>query len=92
VGIVGDREQALRVLLNGWDPIGIQPGLNGAPQDEYDCLLSPLLTRLERGDSAAAIAGFLRSELASHFGLDPDASGPDAFAAEMLTWYRQRAN
>lgn len=61
---------ALRALLKTWDPIGIIE--NGAPDDEYDCLIAPLLDRMERRAGSAVLADFLRSELADHFGMDPD--------------------
>jgi hypothetical protein len=32
----------LRVILNEWDPIGVN---EFAPDDEYDCLISPLLSK-----------------------------------------------
>jgi hypothetical protein len=61
---------ALRELLNTWDPIGIVP--DGGPLDEYDCLIGPMLGRLERGADARELAEFLRLELDDHFGLDPE--------------------
>ena len=60
---------ALRALLNSWDPIGIMQ--HGAPRDEYDCLIAPVLDLLEAGADAEGIARFLRAELGEHFGLDP---------------------
>lgn len=80
----------LNELLNTWDPIGIRPGVSAWPPDEYECLVGPLLTRLRRGDSAESVATFLRSELVDHFGLDPDSSDPDAFAAKVVSWHGSR--
>lgn len=60
---------ALRELLNGWDPIGVIE--DGTPDDEYDCLIAPILDRLERGAEPPELAAFLRVELEDHFGLDP---------------------
>jgi len=66
----------LRVVLNAWDPIGVyQPSAPGEPdsidwpEDEYDCLRSPLVSRLESGASRLEIADFLRNELHDHFGV-----------------------
>ena len=61
---------ALRELLNTWDPIGVVS--DGGPLDEYDCLIAPMLDRLERGADARELAEFLRLELDDHFGLDPE--------------------
>lgn len=61
---------AVRDVLNAWDPIGVVE--HGVPDDEYGCLIAPILQRLAAGADAAGIAAFLRSELAGHFGLDPD--------------------
>lgn len=61
---------ALRALLNSWDPIGVIE--HGAPLDEYDCMIAPVLDLLDAGAGADGIARFLRSELGEHFGLDPE--------------------
>lgn len=61
---------ALRALLNSWDPIGVIE--HGAPLDEYDCMIAPMLDRLEAGADADEIARFLRVELGEHVGLDPE--------------------
>lgn len=61
---------ALRDLLNAWDPIGVVA--DGGPQDEYDCLIAPMLDELESGAGPARLAAFLRHELDDHFGLSPE--------------------
>lgn len=38
-------ENGLRQLLDEWDPIGVADDV----QDEYDCMLAPLLQRLRAG-------------------------------------------
>ncbi|WP_406465500.1 hypothetical protein OHB07_32045 [Streptomyces sp. NBC_00111] len=38
-------ENGLRHLLDEWDPIGVADDV----QDEYDCMLAPLLQRLRAG-------------------------------------------
>lgn len=71
---------AVRALLNGWDPIGVVRA--GGPEDEYDCLIAPILDRLVRGTSPGDLAAFLRHELDEHFGLDAERhrAGIDAVA------------
>lgn len=76
------RWTGLRRLLNDWDPIGVADLVD----DEYDCLLAPLSTRLAQDATRASLAGFLRSALHDHFGLDPDRCGTDAFVARLLGW------
>ncbi|MFF3015627.1 hypothetical protein [Streptomyces sp. NPDC057939] len=76
-------ERDLRRLLNEWDPIGVAD----AVQDEYDCMLAPLLGRLHGGAGRVAIAEFLRHELEDHFGLDAATSRPDAMAARLIAWW-----
>ena len=51
----GEIEANLQVLLNQWDPIG----LADAVEDEYDCLIWPLLSRLKAGAGRAEISEFL---------------------------------
>ncbi|WP_344321213.1 hypothetical protein [Streptomyces macrosporus] len=77
-------ENDLRHLLNEWDPIGVAD----AVQDEYDCMLAPLLQRLHAGADQTEIGEFLRHELEDHFGLDPLGPGPEALAARVIAWWR----
>jgi hypothetical protein len=79
----------LRAVLNGWDPIGIRE-LPGAPGDEYDCLLWPLASRLDRGASRREIMEFLEHELAHHFGIV--AVVPDQILDRVVTWWEARGS
>lgn len=67
----------LRLILNEWDPIGVA---EFAPDDEYDCLIDPLLSRLRDGAGKAAISTFLWNEVEEHFGLDPRSADTDTMA------------
>jgi hypothetical protein len=78
------RERELRALLNEWDPIGLVPD---APDDEYDCLIWPILRRLEDGVPAEALVAFLATQLEDHFGLQPDAANVAAFAERAKQWF-----
>lgn len=77
-----DVRDDLRDLLNEWGPIGVAELV----QDEYDCMLTPLLTRLQRGADRAELRDFLHDELTDHFGL----SHPydvDGTAARLADWW-----
>lgn len=76
-------ENSLRRLLNEWDPVGVADDV----QDEYDCMLAPLLQRLRGGADEPEIAEFLRHELEDHFGLTPLPSEPKAMAARVISWW-----
>jgi hypothetical protein len=76
-------EDDLRQLLNEWDPVGVADDV----QDEYDCLLGPLLQRLGSGAGRTEIGGFLRHELEDHFGLDPLGLRPEAMAGRVMAWW-----
>lgn len=80
----------LQRMLNRWDPIGIYDAATNFPEDEYDCMYEPLMTRLRAGSTVEEIAGYLKSELADHFGIDPQPSRPDAFAARLVAWFASR--
>ena len=75
---------ALRELLNAWDPIGVVRG--GGPEDEYDCLITPMLDHLDGGAESPEVAAFLRFELEDHFGLDPElhADAIDAVSRDVV--------
>jgi len=77
-------EDDLRRLLNEWNPIGIAD----AVQDEYDCMLPPLLQRLRSGANPTAIGEFLRHELEDHFGLGPLGLRLDAIAVHLVEWWK----
>ncbi|MFN8081397.1 MAG: hypothetical protein U0Q19_17710 [Kineosporiaceae bacterium] len=74
------RQANLRYLLNQWDPIGVADLVD----DEYDCLLAPLWSRLIHGVSRAALSEYLWFEVEDHFGLDPERCGTDALADKLL--------
>jgi len=83
------RGQELRDLVNGWDPIGVTDDPE-RPSDEYECLIGPLLRRLEVGAGADEVSAFLAHELEYHFGLDPEPLQTTAFAERLAQWYAGR--
>lgn len=72
----------LRRELLAWDPIGCSP-----PEDEYDCLIAPLLKRLESGCNAEFITRFLDHEIQHHFGMNPEPCRTADFAQRLCAWY-----
>jgi hypothetical protein len=82
-----DLQNEMRYLLNRWDPIGIYDADLDFPPDEYDCLISPILSRLAHRDSRASLSEYLWHEIEDHFGLDPVQCGTDRFADRLLAWY-----
>ncbi|MFF0478899.1 hypothetical protein [Streptomyces sp. NPDC004284] len=80
---VAEYSGSLRVLLNEWDPIGAADSV----QDEYDCLIEPLLGRLHRGAGRAEISAFLWHEVTGHFGLSPFRREVDAVADRLVAWW-----
>lgn len=80
------RWRELRGLINQWDPIGLISA--GAPEDEYECVTGPVLRMLETSESAEAIAAYLETEFAEHFGMP--AVGASGFAQQAAQWYRER--
>ena len=80
------RWAELRSLVNEWDPIGLIE--DGAPVDEYECVVGPLLRMLEERAPQAEIAAFLGAEFDEHFGV-PIADA-QVFAARAASWYEAR--
>jgi len=57
----------LRAILLNWDPIGVAD--NAHAQDEYDCLISPLMHQMFHGSTACSLAAWIGHERVEHFGL-----------------------
>jgi hypothetical protein len=75
--------------VNAWDPIGVMDDPEW-PRDEYECIVGPVLRRLEEGAGADDIGGFLTHELEHHFGLDPEPLQPHVLAEQLVRWYAER--
>lgn len=77
--------RSMRPLLLRWDPIGVQ----GVPEaeDEYDCLISPLLHLLEGGAGAGELQEFLGHERATHFELSPQPHDDALLAEALVAWW-----
>ncbi|WP_326550606.1 hypothetical protein [Micromonospora sp. NBC_01813] len=80
------RTKVLRQMLNDWNYLGV--GELYAGDDEYDCLLGPLLTRLAAGADADDLARFLRDRIEGHFGLDLTDVDVADFAARAVAWWQ----
>jgi hypothetical protein len=78
-------QRELRGRLLAWDPIGV----GGVPeaQDEYDCLISPLMHRLHQGVPAREIATWLTAETKNHFGLTTQPASDRRLAGELVRWW-----
>lgn len=63
---VDDLIKKVRFTLKEWD------FLPGSPDDEYDCMIGPLVHLLRRKASRVEIETYLRKELDDHFGINID--------------------
>ncbi|MFJ8191547.1 hypothetical protein ACIQ8D_17515 [Streptomyces sp. NPDC096094] len=77
-----DVHDDLRRLLNAWDPIGVAEDVD----DEYDCMIVPLLNRLRGGADRGQIRAFLHHELTDHFGLSQPYD-VDGMADRVRAWW-----
>ena len=73
----------LRARLVEWDPIGAVGA--GAPEDEYDCVVWPLLRQLDEGATARNLASYLVAEFNDHFGVRVQHA--KEFARATRAWY-----
>jgi hypothetical protein len=84
----------MRVLLRGWDPIGVflddDPEMH-APEDEYDCLIPGLYKRLRAGADEDVLHAFIERELVEHFGLTPRPEADREFVGQLIAWWNQRS-
>ena len=80
------RWRELRDIVNASDPIGLLA--LGAPQDEYECLVGPMMRLLEQRVPREAIVAFLSGEFREHFGVEVPGSVTVQLAAAAVTWHR----
>ncbi len=78
------RWRELRDTVNEWDPIGLIA--MGAPQDEYECMVGPLMRMLEAGSGPEEIADYLNRHVPEHFGVSRT-MGVEDFAQEIIRWF-----
>jgi hypothetical protein len=82
------RWSELRDFLNEWDFIGVMDDPNW-PRDEYECLIDPLMHRLESGQMVPELAQFLEDNLRDHFGMHRVESLDD-FAKRVRSWFDEK--
>ncbi len=80
---VRTQMRELGLLVNEWDPAALVSA--GAPADEYECLVGPLLSRLSQGLSPLELGEWLRADVTDHFGFCKDT---EPFARRVIDWYR----
>ena len=78
------RWRELRNAVNAWDPEGLI-GI-GAPEDEYECLVGPLMRMLEKGSDPEEIANYLNQHLPDHFGGSKPKES-QRFAKGIVEWF-----
>lgn len=84
-----EAEDQLRRLLMAWDPIGVAELPN--TEDEYDCLLMPMMQQLRAGVSVEQLRDWFCRELDAHFGLTPDPTRELPTASRICSWWETRA-
>lgn len=82
------RRSELRDLLNKWDFIGVMDDPNW-PRDEYECLIDPLMNRLESGQTVPELTQFLEDNLRDHFGMHRIETLDD-FAKRVKAWFDEK--
>lgn len=71
--------------LVDWGPIG------GAPDDEYDCMIWPIMSRLASGTDVDSLAQWLMEHTEQHLGIEPEQPRERALAQSLVDqWALQR--
>jgi hypothetical protein len=81
------RWRELRDAVNNWDPVGLIA--SGAPVDEYECLVGPLMRMLEAGSGSEQIASYLNQDVPNHFGVSKPKGAQD-FSNQIVGWFSIR--
>ena len=82
------RWNELRGRMNAWDPLGLIDA--GAPPDEYECVVGPLMRMLESAEDSDVMAQYLNSEFRDHFELPVAMTDIINFVEQTRLWYRQQ--
>lgn len=76
---------SMRTLVNEWDPAGLIDC--GAPKDEYDGLVTRLMSLAYRTTTEEELTRFLVNHVAQYFAYDLSVIDVQAFSARLLTWF-----
>lgn len=74
----------VRALLMKWDAIGVADVVEC--QDEYDCMIGPLLGHIRNGADAVFLHDWIARERVNHFGLNPDFGADRKLADALVSW------
>jgi len=77
----------LQKAVNDWDPVGLIE--LGAPEDEYECLVGPLMRMLQVGSRFEEIVRYLNQHIPEHFGVSKP-EGAHEFAEGIVRWFSAR--
>jgi hypothetical protein len=80
--------QGVTARFNVWDPVGLIAG--GAPQDEYEMEVGPLLSMLQRGTPASEVASYLVARFEEHYESSITESSARQFAERLVGWFREQ--
>lgn len=81
-----ERVRHVRDALLQWDAIGVAGHFEA--DDEYDCMISPLMHQLHDGASPRQIAKWIGKERVDHFGLSRDRKADKKLAKTLTHWWR----
>ena len=92
--IAKSQIEELRVILNRWDFLGVAKDYPEI-QDEYDCLIGPVLALLHQGAGKNPVKESLVKELQNHFGViapteKPVVAGMDETVDAIMDWWAAR--
>lgn len=78
------QKASVRALLMKWDAIGVADTVEC--QDEYDCMIGPLLGHIRSGADAVFLHDWIARERVDHFGLAPDFGADRKLAEALVAW------
>jgi hypothetical protein len=81
------RITTVQEILRRWDPIGLQPGTNGPP-DEYDGYAARLVALVSGGCSIDELCRYLETLCSVSMGVEADIDRDHAIAAEIVNALR----
>lgn len=83
--VIKSQQRELTGLFNEWDPLEIY---SEEVRDEYDCCVTPILSKLHRGADKNELVSFLNKHFEEHIGINAKTIQVEEFIDRVINWWK----